>query len=184
MKKKHLFLTLVFLIYAVYLVFLVFFPSRYISVYQEMKLTQNIGYFLNHIPYLKPIALKLTNISVLIAVFFFISGYLYKKREPSFFIIFIVVSILLYLFLLKINYMFSLSYKTKELLSVYLTIFSFLLFSQDKNEPIKIIPLFFIFVSFFSCFFMNNITLSGVLLSFIIGFLFGKITLKIGKIIF
>jgi hypothetical protein len=184
MKKKQLFLIILSIIYIIYIVFLLFAPSQYISVYQEMKLTQNIGSFLNHIPYLKFITLKLTNIYVLIAVFFFISGYLYKKREPSFFIIFIIISVLLYLFILKINYIFALSYRAKELFSIYLTIFSFIIFSQEKNENIKIIPRFFLFISFFSCFFTKNITISGILLSFIIGFIIGKSVLKIGKIFF
>ena len=172
MKKKEAFLLFIFIVYLIYLFFLFFSPTQFINIQQEIKWTKKVGALFNYIPYLKGISLRLTNNFILLSVFFFMTGSIYEKKKSGFFIIFIIISIILYLFVFKINLIFTSTYRATKFFSTFLTIFSFLFFAHDKNDKIKVIPIFFIFISLFYCFFSPNIPLSGIFVSFFVGLLF------------
>ncbi len=182
MRKKQAFILVLIVSYTVYLVFLFFMPSGYININKEINITKSIGSFLNHIPYLKLISLHLINIYTLLAVFFFIAGYMYNKKNIGFFISFIIVSISLYFIVIKANKFFGFYHHGEIFFSIYLTIFTFLLFSH--KDKISVIPLIFVLFSFLSSFFTQMIPISGILLSFLFGLILGKILLKTEKYFF
>ncbi len=184
MKKKTAALLLLLAIYIVYLGFLFFFPNNYININNEIKTTKAIGDFLSKIPYLKAITGLLINKYTLIAVFFFILGFIYGKKRPSIFGLFIVFSAILYLLIFKVNNFINFNYGLKDFFPLCFSLYTFFFYSQEKKVGVNYILIFFVIFSFLFLLFFRSVTISGILIVFLVSLFLGKGFRKLNKIFF
>ena len=184
MKKKTAALLLIFAVFLIYLIFLFFFPSKYVNINNEIKIIKAFGNFLSQVPYLKAVSGLLINQYTLIAVFFFVLGFIYGKRSILIVGSFIVFSAIIYLLIIKVNDFLSFKYGLKEFLPLWFSLFAFFFFSQNKKERIGNIILFFVIFSFFYLLFFGSATISGILLAFLFSLFLGKIFQELTKLLF
>ncbi len=184
MKKKRVALLLVFLVFITYLIFLFFIPTKFFSIQSEFTLSKTIGKFLSSVPYLKSASSTLISKYSLLAVFFFILGVLYGKKRTSIFAIFILTSLLIYFLLTKINSFINFNYGLKEFFPLCFTLFTFFYFSQEKNDKLGFILIFFMIFSFFHAIIIKSCILSGIISGFLIALFLGKILIKLNKTLF
>ncbi len=184
MKKKTVAILLLLSVYFIYLVFLFFFPNNFININNEIKITKAIGDFLSKILYLKAITGMLINKYTLIAVFFFILGFIYGKKRPFIFGLFIVFSAILYFLIFKINNFINFNYGLKEFFPLCFSLYTFFFYSQEKKEGINYILVFFVIFSFLFLLFFRSVTISGILIGFLASLFLGKGFRKLNRLFF
>jgi len=184
MKKKTAALLLIFAVFLIYLIFLFFFPSKYVNINNEIKIIKAFGNFLSQVPYLKAVSGLLINQYTLIAVFFFVLGFIYGKRSILIVGSFIVFSAIIYLLIIKVNDFLSFKYGLKEFLPLWFSLFTFFFYSQEKKNGINYITLFFVIFSLLFLFFFRSITISGTIISFLFSLFLGKGFQKLTKLLF
>ncbi len=184
MKKKRVALLLLLLLFIVYLIFLFSFPSKYINIQNEFTLTKAIASILSKIPYLEKISLLLINKYSLLAVFFFILGFLYGKKSATIFFIFIIFSVVMYFLFMKANAFIKFNYGLKEFFPLCFSLFTFFYFSQEKNDRLNYFLIFFMFFSLLNAIFSKSIIISGIITGFLLSLFLGKLILKLRKLLF